>query len=443
MLTVATGMAYSLWWSPVVQHHPTWITPGDFWATVRAAHFVGWGDLGGVYSATGVVVTFPGLLVVLAPLVMLGGHLGLAESYPYYLPHPSSWLLYGPVEIALSCFALFGLDALAERLGASSLRRAFVLVVAAVVLWQVPVIWGHPEDAIALGCAAYGLVAATDERFVAAAWWFGAGLAFQPLVGLMYPVVLGAAGWRRWASMIPRTILVPGFLVAVPLAANFSQAFRSLVTQPTYPTNPNAHDTPLLALATRLTGPARKAASALGSTITYPKKISARALEHFPGLAQLNPNAPGKLHAGASHLPAVVSGGTPRLGAVLVALVLMWWVARYRHEPAMVAWAAAAALAARPVFEAVEFPYYLAPGMAALVVVGSTRRRTPMAVSLAVALGAVLLGYYHLGEWPWWLVMLTATLLLAFFAFVPASSAGQGAGAAPSAALARGAAAQS
>lgn len=417
MLTVATGMAYSLWWSPVVQHHPMWITPGDFWATVRAAHFVGWGDLGGVYSATGVVVTFPGLLVVLAPLVMLGGHLGLAESYPYYLPHPSSWLLYGPVEIALSCFALFGLDALAERLGAGSLRRAFVLLVAAVVLWQVPVIWGHPEDAIALGCAAYGLVAATDERFVAAAWWFGAGLAFQPLVGLMYPVVLGAAGWRRWASMIPRTILVPGFLVAVPLAANFSQAFRSLVTQPTYPTNPNAHDTPLLALATRLTGPAHKAASALGSTITYPKKISARALEHFPGLAQLNPNAPGKLHAGASHLPAVVSGGTPRLGAVLVALVLMWWVARYRHEPAMVAWAAAAALAARPVFEAVEFPYYLAPGLAALLAVSAATSRWRLGAGVAVGLGATLLAYHHLGSWPWWLAITVATVALGYVSF--------------------------
>ena len=447
-LSVVTGMAYSLWWGQVVQHHtrhPYWITPGDFWATVRAAHFVGWHDLGGVYSATGVVVTFPGILVLLAPLVMLGARLGLSESYPFLLPHPSSWLLYGPVEIALAGFALLGLDALAERLGASRRRRGLVVVVAAVVLWQVPVIWGHPEDAIALGCAAYGLVAALDERWVATAWWFGAGLAFQPLVGLAYPVVLGVAGWRRWAPMLARTLLVPGFLVAVPLVANFAQASRSLITQPTYPQNPNAHDTPLLALARRLK--TTHSATTASARTTTARATTARATTAITraggatGAHRTRYYTPGplfsRLHAGAAHLPAAVSGSTPRIGAVLVALVMMWFAARHRHDPHLVAWAAAVALAARPVFEAVDFPYYLAPGVAALVVVAATPRRTASAALVALALGTTVLGYYHLGQWPWWLAMTTGTLLIAGIA-APGAATRPSSGRAPAGAGAAG-----
>ncbi len=420
ILTVATGMAYSLWWSPLVQHHTPfseWITPGDFWATVRAAHFVGWGDFGGIYSATGVVVTFPGLVVLLAPLVMLGSALHLTESYPILLPHPSAWLLYGPVEIALACFSLFGLDALAERLGASRLRRVLVVTVAAVVLWQVPVIWGHPEDAIALGCAAYGLVAVLDERWVPAAWWFGAGIAFQPLVGLIFPVVLAVAGSRRWVPILWRAAIFPALLVAVPLMADWRSASRQLISQPTYPTNPNAHDTPLLALAPRMRSLSPTNHSVPPGQPQYPKHVSPAALKHFPGLPGLKAGVFNHLHAGAKHLPSVVSGGTPRIGAILVALALAWWAARHRHEPALVVWAAAVALASRPVFEAVAFPYYLAPGLALLVIAVAPGRWVPALGACAVALGATTLAYHHLGSWGWWLAVAGVTLALAALAY--------------------------
>jgi len=419
VLTVVTGMAYSLWWSQVVRHqghHASWITPGDFWATVRAAHFVGWGDFGGIYSATGVVVTFPGLVLLLTPLVMLGGHLGLTESYPYPLPHPTSWLLYGPVEIAISCFSLFGLDALAERLGASRPRRALVVTISAVVLWQVPVIWGHPEDAVALGCAAYGLVAMLDDRSVAAAWWFGAGIAFQPLVGLVFPVVLAVAGWRKWVPMVWRAAIFPASLVAVPLIADWRSASRQLISQPTYPTNPNAHDTPLLALALRMKPLSPTNHSVPPGKPQFPSHISHRALTHFPGLPALSSRFFDHLHAGAKHLPSVVSGGTPRIGAILAALILAWWAARHRHEPTLVVWAGALSLASRPIFEAVAFPYYLAPGLAMLLVASSRGRWATALGACGVALGATVLAYYHLGSVGWWLAVTCLTLALALFA---------------------------
>ncbi len=114
---VATGMAFSLFWAPVVRHHPYWLSSGDLWSTYRGAHYVGWGDLGGVYGSGTGLVTFPGILLLLAPVAMLTGGLGLSESFPKFLPHPAAWLVLGPYEMLLSAVALFATDALAERLG--------------------------------------------------------------------------------------------------------------------------------------------------------------------------------------------------------------------------------------------------------------------------------------------------------------------------------------
>jgi hypothetical protein len=172
---VVIGMSFSLFWAPVVRHHQYWITPGDLWGTYRAAHFVGWGDLGGVYGSGTALVTFPGILLVLAPVAMLTGALGLSESFPRFLPHPSAWLVLGPFEMILSAVALFACDALAERLGVGRGATCCPLPGrSAVLLWNVAVIWGHPEDALAVGLALYSLVFAFDGRWTGAGWLFGA-----------------------------------------------------------------------------------------------------------------------------------------------------------------------------------------------------------------------------------------------------------------------------
>ena len=33
VLVVVLGMAYTLFWGPLVRHTSVWVTPGDFWAT--------------------------------------------------------------------------------------------------------------------------------------------------------------------------------------------------------------------------------------------------------------------------------------------------------------------------------------------------------------------------------------------------------------------------
>ena len=158
ILVLATGMAYSLAWGPIVRHRAMWVFPEDIWGAYRSAHFIGWGSLGSVYAAGTRVVTFPGILLLLAPLAMLSGSLGMTESFPHLTPHPTAWLLLGPYEIVIGCTALFAFDALATHLQIPPSRRVMLCFAEGVVLWPTLVIWGHPEDALALALAVYGLV---------------------------------------------------------------------------------------------------------------------------------------------------------------------------------------------------------------------------------------------------------------------------------------------
>ena len=88
---VATGMAYSLWWAPVVRHQSNRLTPGDIWYSVRTAHWIGWGSLSFVYSnSRSELITLPGFEALLTPFVVLSSALGLSESPgSYRTPTPT------------------------------------------------------------------------------------------------------------------------------------------------------------------------------------------------------------------------------------------------------------------------------------------------------------------------------------------------------------------
>ncbi len=192
-LVVATGMVFSFLWLPLIQsgfYHGWWITPGDMWVTYRTAHWIGWGAYGSLYSAAPGYHTFPGLAIVLAPLSMLTSALGLSECLPYMIPHPTAWLLLGPVEMLLGCSSLFALDSLARRLGVVGTRRYVLCVMEGVVIWPSLVIYGHPEDAIAIAFAVLAFTRALDRRWTQAGWLFAVAISFQPLGLLVLPVVL-------------------------------------------------------------------------------------------------------------------------------------------------------------------------------------------------------------------------------------------------------------
>jgi hypothetical protein len=376
VLGLVLGMVYTLFWGPVVRHTSAWITPGDFWATYRAAHFVGWGDLGGVYGAHAGIVTFPGILVLLAPVAMLTGSLGLLESYPFVIPHPTAWLVCGPIEMLLGSVALFGVDALGERLGLSTAKRAIVVAFVAVGLWNTVVLWGHPEDAIAVGLACYALVAVVDRKRAAAGWLFGAAIVMQPLVLLILPLAVVSIGARSSWSMIWRCIFVPTALLLAPLTASFSATTRALVDQPNFPNLD--HRTPWTNLAPALGG-------------------SGKYLE--------------------------VAGGPVRLLSVFGACLLAVLLRKRLADPNVLVWACSGALLIRCATESVMVAYYLWPATVFAVVLVVQRRFTLLLAGISTGLFLVVFSDLRLGEWQWWSPTIGASIALVVVAYPRLKSA--------------------
>lgn len=370
VVVLVTGMAYSLWWSAVVRDRATWVFPGDIWGAYRSAHFIAWGSLGSVYSAGTRIVTFPGILLLLAPLAVLTGSLGMTESFPHFIPHPTAWLLLGPYEILIGCSALFAFDALATHLEISPGRRVVLCVAEGVVLWPTLVMWGHPEDALALALGVYGLVLALDGRWTGAGWLFGAAVATQPLVVLMLPVLLAMSGRRRAPALLLRSALPAAVLLATPLIAQFHATTEVLLNQPNFPNID--HSTPWTSFAPKLGGTGKSFAVAAG-----------------PG----------------------------RAVALFLACLLGWRARRWRHRPDLLVWAAAAAMALRCLTESVMDSYYLWPTLALGLILVGRAPRWRQTLALLTALAVTVCAETYVGGWLWWTTVSVGLLLVLLWAF--------------------------
>ena len=352
---VLLSMAYSLWWPAVVRHDRRyWMTPGDLWATVRTAHWVGWGAFSYVYDAHAGLVTLPAYALVLTPIVMLCSALGLSEVSPHFAygpPHPSAWLLVGPFSLLSVALALFGVDALARAVGASPVRRRILAVAVAAAMWPTLADWGHPEDAVALGLAAYALVAAFNRKWTPAGWLLGAAIAMQLYVVLLVPLFLGMAGARKAGPLLARAGLAPGFFLVVVLVPNFASSIRALLDQPNFPQVD--HATPLSLIAPRL----------------------------------------------ANH---AVAAGPGRVLAFVAAVGIGVLARKRRSEPLAIVWLAGAAMAARCVFESVIDPYYVMPAVVLVLVAACTARGARWLLCACAAATLTVVTYWHLDMWVYW-----------------------------------------
>lgn len=396
---VLSGMAYTLFWAPVVLHVPVWIVPGDIWGTFRDAHIIGWGGEGILYASntqplTG-FISLPGMPAALAPVAMLSGALNLSESLPITLAHPTAWLLLGPVEMALGASVLFPLDALARRLHVPYRRRVALSFLEAALVWPVVAKWGHPEDLVALGLGVYALMAAQDGRWRRAAMMLGIALAFQPLVVVLVPLTLAAIPRRRWVVTLA-LILGPALaLLAAPLVHAWHTTVHVLVQQPTYPAS--NHPTPWMSLSTVLER----------SRLVQGAAVRAVTNHSFT------------IHAASARSGSVVAGGPIRtipIAASVVAAVLV----RRRKTDHIVWFAASACLASRCLFEAVMTPYYAVPALAVALVVAGSWSRIRLAGAATVAAACTYLGYRTAGAWLYFLPV-TVSLLMVVAAGLPES----------------------
>lgn len=351
---VATGMGYSLLWGPVIRHHSYWIMPGDIWGTFRSAQFITWGDIGGIYTAGTSLVTFPGILVALAPPALVAHLFHLVESYPYPLSRPSAWIVVGPYEMLLSCLPLFPLDAMAERFRIPPFRRSLLALAELIVLWQVSVVWGHPEDALACGFALYALLMVKDGRPVAAGWLMGVALCIQPLVILVLPVVAFRVPWRSWPGLVLRCLLPSALLLAGPLFSSFHASLHALIDQPNYPTVD--HPTPLVHLAPKV-----------------------------------------------GHSVAVAAGPF-RVAMVLLATIVGFATRRYKSLEAIL-FLAGVCFFLRCLLEPVMDPYYIWPVLAVGLLLAAKSGWTPFLLAAAASFAATGFSQHHFSDWTWWSVV--------------------------------------
>jgi len=402
------GLAYVFRWGSVVRHTPSeWISPDDLSETFRASVALAHGHINAIYQASSRFVEFPGILILLVPFAALYGsmHTTFIEIFDHhrlvttpqglvakthtiwdagitasgahnavlYAVQPQWFAALFPYVVIVSCVALFAVDALAERLGVPARRRALLCVAQVVVLWPTVVFYGHPEDPVAVGLALYALIFAFDGRWTGAGWLFGAAMAFQPLVIVVFPILVMMAGRRRAAAFSVRSGLPLVALTVPSLATNLHTTVHDLVSQPAFPDVPGTRQTPWTAIAPSL---------------------------------------------GGSGTNTKIGGGPVRVATLVLAGLLGWWARRWRDRPVMLVWAAALALALRSYTESVMTPYYMWPALAvALVVAGrASTRRFGLAVALAVAV--TVTAQWYLSVLAWWgtdVGGVTALLVVAAF----------------------------
>ena len=228
------------------------------------------------------------------------------------------------------------------------------------MLFNISVLWGHPEDAVAVGLAIYALMAAFDLRFPKAGWLFGAAVAFQPLVIVALPILLVVGGRKRAIGLIVRGAVPAAVLVIAPLVSNARTTLHALLDQPfTYPRIFTNHATPWTFLAPRLSG---------------------------------------------SGTETMVGGGPVRTLSLFLACAVGWWALRWRDRPAMLMWAFALALALRCYTESVMTDYYLWPVLAVGLVVAARCSNVRFAIAIVAAVATTITAQWHYSWVPWWLL---------------------------------------
>jgi hypothetical protein len=397
VVILVTGMLFEFFWLPVVHHYPHWFTQADLWGIFRGAHYVGWGFLGGVYTPGTGIVAFPGLPILLAPVAMLSGSLNLSESTnPIVLAHPTAIILLLPVVLLLGSTVLFAIDALAEELGVSRGRRAWLCIAAAVLVWPLVALWGHPEDALVMTFALCAMRAMLRGRWVRVGWLFGVALLMQPLIALVLPLFLVASPAGQRLRFALRCAALSVATVGVAFLGNASETYLALVKEPGEPSL--NHPTPWLAFAPRVKDP-----------LTATHQGTAPAFGPGGGHFVTAPSA--------VHHAVLVSGGVGRTLDVVLALVIALYAWRRPPSPLRLLWLAGAILASRCFFEAVMTPYYLTPPLLLLLVLTARHDWRRFMVATVVALAVSRFAYLRLGEWNWWLpvvVGLGVVLALAY-----------------------------
>ncbi len=379
VMMLGVGIAYLLFFGAVVHHRPIWTTGGDLWGITQAAQAVARGRFGGVYDSGTFVLSVPGMEVLLAPVAKVVAWANFTANVgPYRYDHPTAALLLVPVEILAASTAVFAGDALAERWKVGTGRRVGLCLVIGAVAWPVAVVWGHAEDCLSVAIAIYALMAVLDARWVQAGWLLGFAIAVQPLVGLLVPLLVGAAPGGRRVGFVLRSAALSVALVSMALIDDTSATLHAVLQQPT-PIELN-HGTPW---------------AALSPVVAHTSIVVDGVRRHL----------------------TIVAGGPARLIYLALAVLVGVVVWRRPQTSVRLVWLAGLVLVGRCFFEAVMTPYYLAPPLILCLVLAARHSTRRFISAVILALAVTVFAYFHLGSWVWWLCVVASMATIVVLAY--------------------------
>lgn len=401
LVLLVAVLGYIVLWGPIVWGKQVWPQAGDLWESLAAAHQVAWGSYGTVYSGPQMLEMFPGLVsfpafyVVLAPVAWMVSHLRLSESIPIGLARPTAYPLVMGWSVLWSSSVIFAADSLARRLCLSMAKRVAVMAWAAVFVFDVTVLWGHPEDVVAVAFCLVALGALDDGRLAKSAWTMGLAVAFQPMALLAFAIV-GGVWWRRrrWGALglVARSGLLPSFLVAIPLVQDFRSTYRSIFVQPTFPQV--GWRTPWMGILHQYVSSAHSPI-AMSFACNHVSQLACRAFGNdVTGQLLIHPHQ--------------VNAGSVRLGALAASALLGTYVALRSKDPWLVEliWLTGVAFGIRCLFEAVMFPYYVAPACLLLAIAAvSMESRIRVASTWVASAGLVEYAWRHGPPWRWFTLL--------------------------------------
>lgn len=403
VVLLATGLSYMFFWLQLWDGIHAWAIGGDVWGIFRGAHYVGWGLPAGVYSPDNGIIAFPGLEVLLAPLAMFSSHFHLTESFgPFQLAHPSAALLLMPTVMLLGSSTLFAVDAAAEHFALPRPRRVGLLLASLIVLWPMLVVWGHPEDALAITFGLYSLLAMFEGRWMRAGWLMGFAIAFQPLVALVVPLYMATTPQGQRVLFAIRSAALSALLVGICLLGNAAETLRAIVEQPATPLA--NHATPWAALSPAIAAPSTPAAH-VAELVN--KRLGRVAIKTFTE---------------STHVSGYLAGGPGRTIDVLFAVLVGLYVWRRPQSAKRLVWLAAVVLASRCFFESVMTAYYTAPMLVVLLIAASFQSRKRFLAVCALAGEVTIFGYHHLSPWAWWTPIVVSMAAIIVLSLPPKES---------------------
>ena len=347
-LAIAAGMLAAMWVAPALGHNHWWV-PGDAWRSLRAAHYVSQGNYGLIYetgSLRDIYDSGPLFPLVLAPVAAISDLFHLNESYPFTRQHPSAWLVYGPYALATAIPLMYAVRALVTQVGVRAGRTLLQFFVLVLAFAPMAIIYGHYEDVVALTLV---LLAFRDV-------FAGRGLRGALLVGV-------AIAFKQWSLLA-----VPLFVVACPPAVRLRAAGRCIVPP----------------------------AIVLSLFLAADYKYASLALLHPPAFPLY-----GHAALWVSSSTEYLSNVPTRFGAAVVAVGVAGLV-RNRRDPGLIVSALGVVLFCRFLFEPAVHAYYLAPGIACLVI--GERIQGGRVVTKVILSAALLLAFpFHPSRGLWWL----------------------------------------